>query len=326
MRVSFGRELAPVVVEFPDFKSAELFAGAFAPGFKAKPRSVSGKFQRSDAVPGLSGRVCQSKQAVCDADYRLSRLSNGWNIETGAGDVLAEGKRFDQAVGLLDAEFEKRLRNMTSPTIASLHSCGILTPAGAVELLGISGSGKTTLGLACAASGICHLGDEFGFVDLETGLSWHAEYPIGIKRELYGLSRDKDSGPFLGLTPSGEIEGLQCESAFGIKSTLYSREALEECTTLRFCRPDVHRHLRAMVSVSRRKDATPSLVALPLSTWVKEIMPSIDADLTRQEVFSKLIYLSSGHDVEFLRLVYFEAIDGVALLLRRFGARHGYSS
>lgn len=318
VRVSFGSGFDPIGVELPDLGSAESFASAFALGFRDRVNPAGCARCRGGARESQDAKVCQHRQSACNADYRLSWSPKGWRIEAGGSGVLADGRSFAQAVGLLDSEFEGRLRKTGSPATASLHSCGVLTSRGAVEILGVSGSGKTTLGLACAESGLRHIGDEFGFVDLDNGLSWHAEYPVGIKCGSRSSSADANTEPCAALPRLRAACGLRCETPFGICSTLYARDVLGKDGKMQFARPDERRILRAMVSVRRDEGATPSLRALPLSKWVRDVMPSVDAGLTRQEIFSGLVSLASRHGVEFLRLVYSEACDGAALLLDHF--------
>ena len=126
-------------------------------------------------------------------------------VEIHAGDSL-------EALGLLDAAFEWRLRSLASGPVLATHSCAVQLGDGAVAIIGASCAGKTTLGLALGQAGLPLIGDEFGYLDFETGNCWHAEYPISLKP---GTAKALGIGGVLG-------RGIEVTSPHGVRSKLFS--------------------------------------------------------------------------------------------------------
>lgn len=291
VRVSFGEGLGGACVRFA---GDDDLARAFASVFSTHAAPCSGEGGAFDYV------------VKADAGGAPARLRD-YQIRDAHGDVLGCGLSSAQAVGVLDAAFEARVRGRATGSVCALHSCGVLVSGGVVALVGVSGSGKTTLGLACAGAGLPHAGDEFGFLDLESGRCRHAEYPLGLKE-------GRHAGFLAGVVGAG----LASESPCGVRSRLFSRRQIASSLGLAVASADEPRPLVGIVSVGRADRAGATFERLSVARWPDEVMPSVDGVLPRDELFRALLSLSSRNQVRVIRLAYAEADEGAALLAREF--------
>lgn len=214
-----------------------------------------------------------------------------------------------EELGLLDSEREREIRSFATGRVLTLHSCGVALDDdadGVVALLGVSGSGKTTLGLACAQAGMMHLGDEYGFVDLDTGEYWHEEYPISVKEGSSLLAH-------LGC------RGEEMISPFGVRSYAFPRsELIRSLGGVCGC-ASKRRPLRAFVAVNYSADAQASLEPLSVARWPEVLLPSIDGSLSRRELFDSLVELVPKFGIRVCRLSYSVSEDAL-MLMRGLGS------
>lgn len=206
------------------------------------------------------------------------------------------------ALGALDYRFDLEIRAHKTARLCTVHSCGLMAPSGgALAVLGQSGSGKTTLGLACAMAGFGYMGDEFGFLDLESGNYSHTRYPLCVRRAAWnvlGLKRPKKAVPF--VSPLGnEADMVALEDVLGRDT--YRREPAP---------------LAAIVVPYRVANAAPTLQMLSVTEWVEALMPSLDANLSRDVLFRKLVSLVALNGVKVFAAEYSHIEDGIELVKR----------
>ena len=218
----------------------------------------------------------------------VSRNDEGYSL-LGYG-----GLSLEAALGVIDAYFDSAIRSATQDKLATLHSFGVVAPGGkGIAILGTSAAGKTTLGLACALEGLGLMGDEFAFLDLGSGEYRQAFYPLCVRDptwEVLGLEKPEASQRI--LTPLG---GSAC---------LLPRDLIEK-TSASSC-------LSAPLGyvVCPERDSSTSgvfLGELSVAAWPVDVMPSVDAPMPRDRLFSELVSLSARKGIRFLRLRYADA-------------------
>lgn len=215
-----------------------------------------------------------------------------------------------EELGLFDEKREKEIRSSVSGNVLTLHSCGIACgDDGSIALVGVSGSGKTTLGLACSTAGMVHLGDEFGFLDLDTGECWYEEYPVSIKED----------SPLLDLI---DCPGRQMISPCGIASSVYPRAQLISSFDGHYATASEHRRLKAFVAVDYDANNPSTLTRLSIADWPALLLPSVDGRLSRREIFDSLVTLAANLEVRVYRLSYGKTSDGVRLIGELASACH----
>lgn len=225
----------------------------------------------------------------------VRRTGSVYMLRDGKAEVHAEG--FSEALGLLDAAFERRLRSLASRSVFAIHSCAVRFGDGTAVIVGTSGAGKTTLGLALTQAGLSLIGDEFGYLDSETGNYWHAEYPIALKRDTamtLAFSR------ILG-------HGIKMVSPYGVCSELLPvrrvRDAVESETVCSIGGLP----LRALIFPSRTDGSPPSIRRPSVTELPRLLMPSIDGLGTRARVFSRALGVISRNGCELIEIEYGDA-------------------
>lgn len=264
-------------------------------------RRFAAVYGNADAVGGIA-----AEEAVLEAvvrggdDDMLSVRVNGTSFC---------GLDAAQTVGALDAAFEGCLRGFATPGLCTAHACGLVGRGGAVALLGTSGAGKTTLGLACALSGLEFAGDEFGFLDLKDGGYCHASYPVFLKEGTLSA---------LGCGHLGG--GLPIESLRGLHAEAYAPEYLAHAWGMKLASPSVALPLRAVIALRRGCSSNAAqLVRLSVARWVEEVMPSLDAPVSRSQLLLSLVALASRCDIGVFRIEYSDVHQAAALLAEKFG-------
>lgn len=244
-------------------------------------------------------------------DLGVAREGDGFTVSH-AGAIARAGSA-SAAIGLVDAACEAHIRSTARGGVLTVHSCGLACGGKAVALVGVSGSGKTTLGLALADAGLSLLGDEFGFLDCETGLYWHAEYPIGLKAgtaEALGL----------GETPAG---GVRSTSPYGVASTLVPAGRVRSALGRGEAASSSGLPLGAIV-FPRFEGGSPTRVdGVSVNDLPQLLLPSIDGEGRRSEVFAKALSAASLAGAELLRITYGDAREAGQLLARRACERWG---
>lgn len=226
---------------------------------------------------------------------KVRRTGSVYMLRDGKAEVHAEG--FSEALGLLDAAFERRLRSLASRSVFTTHSCAVRFGDGAAVIVGTSSAGKTTLGLALAQAGLSLIGDEFGYLDFETGNYWHAEYPIALK---YGTAKTLGIGGVLG-------RGIEMTSPYGVHSELFPvRRVRDAIGSKSACRPG-SLPLRMLVFPKRIDGAQPSIRRPSVAELPRLLMPSIDGTGTRAQVFSRALGAISRNECELIEVEYGDA-------------------
>lgn len=225
----------------------------------------------------------------------VRRTGSVYMLRDGKAEVHAES--FSEALGFLDAAFEWRLRSLVSRSVFATHSCAVRFGDGAAVIVGASGAGKTTLGLALTQAGLSLIGDEFGYLDSETGSYWHAEYPIALKRNTATA-----------LAFSGIFgHGIKMVSPYGVCSELFPIKRVRDVVgSERVCSIG-GLPLRALIFPSRADGLPPSIRRLSVTELPRLLMPSIDGLGTRAQVFSRTLGVISRNGCELIEIEYGDA-------------------
>ncbi len=193
--------------------------------------------------------------------------------------------------GIADKYLESSLRSRVTEYVCTTHSFGFAKGEQAFMLAGVSGSGKTTLGLALLQHGFAFMGDEFGYLDLRTGMYWHAHYPICVKKptlELCGLTEIKPS--------------LTIETPYGIQAdVLNTKKVLKLCHTRSLAGRKVM--LRGIIV----PQIAPTLHGaqidyLSIADWPKVLLHSFACKGSRSKLFKGLVGLVKDKNIEVYRL------------------------
>ena len=226
---------------------------------------------------------------------KVWRKGSVYMLRDGKAEVHAEG--FSEALGLLDAAFEWRLRSLASPSVLAMHSCAVRLGDGAAVIVGISGAGKTTLGLALAQAGLSLIGDEFGYLDSETGNYWNAEYPIALKRDT-------------AMSPAFRRvfeRGIKMVSPYGVCSELFPVRCVRDAIGSEGVCSIGGLPLRTLIFPSRIDGSSPSIKSLTVTELPRLLMPSIDGLGTRAQVFSRALGVISRNGCALIKVEYGDA-------------------
>ena len=221
---------------------------------------------------------------------------------------LLNGDMSPHEAGLFEVEAESTLRALSTKQVATVHASSVLSAHGAVILIGISGTGKTTLALECARHGLPHIGDEFCYFSFGPANCWHIEYPIGIKM----------GSPFF---RNALNIGTKALSPLGIASLVCDRKQLltEIGGTAAACGIAHPYDLEAIICLRRMKAASCCIDPLSVTKWTEQVLPSIDAPTSRNQLFNQLLAAVSSHHIRVAALRYSESREAASLLSRTFG-------
>lgn len=204
---------------------------------------------------------------------------------------------------------------MTTGSVCSIHSAGVEIGGAAIALVGESGVGKTTLALALALSGARLLGDEFAYLNLDTGCYHHADYPICLKpgtKETLGLI-------------SYLTFGVDMTSPWGVSSKAYPLKkmlavlgrASGKAGGIRS--PFVSIPVRALVFPRWDDRAEEAYIEQVLIAELPNmLMPSIICNGSRIALFKRFIALLSEQGIVLLSIRYKDAFSCVHKLLRYY--------
>ena len=228
-------------------------------------------------------------------DMKVWRTESNYMLRSGRIEAHSDGLL--KALGLLDTAFEWRLRSLASGSILAIHSCAVQFGDGAAAIVGTSCAGKTTLGLALVQAGLSLIGDEFGYLDFETGNYWHAEYPIALK---CGTSKVLDVRRVLG-------RGIEMISPYGVSSELFPVRRVRDALG-----PESACHigglpLRVLIFPKRIVGSPPIMRRASVAELPRLLMPSIDGAGTRTQVFSRVLDVISRNKCELIEVEYGDA-------------------
>ncbi len=297
--------------EFSDDRVALSGASCVRIGFGGVFGEASLGFEDGEMAKRIArvfSGVALPNESYSSCDFRIASRMQRHKVFLRDGSRAAACSSEAQLVGSLDAIFDARLREPASVEICAVHSSCVEVANGLVAFTGVSGSGKTTLALACAMRGLPHAGDEFGLLNMNTGMFCQAEYPVALKSAL----------PIAAISPNIAEGSLEAVSPFGIASRLHSRSEILALLHARRAAASEWRPLVAIVSVERKNCIRPHIEDLQVSDWVGRLMPSIDAPVSRGELFSRLLSLPLKAGVRVLRLEYDDAFDAACLVDRYF--------
>lgn len=251
----------------------------------------------------------------------------------------AEGLEAPRVIGALDTVFEQRIRSCASEDVCSVHSFGLSVSGAAIALVGRSGAGKTTLGIAVASLGAGLLGDEFGFLDLRSGMYTHARYPFALKRASFDAALD-GRGHF--DESSVRVSSLLAVSPWGVESLVVPLEVAraqfgfseEDCSPNRSevdgWRLEAPLPLKAIVALDRFSAMSgcrngcagvfdgARLLPLPIVQFSEWLFPSIAAPGPRAKTLSNVVSALGNLKIRMLKLEYSDAREAATVLLSEF--------
>lgn len=274
LHIDFGALAGEVRIWFDDETFARSVAKAFGGHARVLLANADSKASCDHVISGHSG-----------SSYSLDGA-------TGSQDAPA-------TLGLLDSAFDTLIRSCTAPHIAAVHASAVEVNGRAVAIAGTSGTGKTTLSLACGISGIPLIGDEFGFLGLDTALYSHALYPLCVR-----------DGTWRALGAESPADALPIDTPYGGKALMCSPHAV----------PDISvwggevLPLGAIIVPYRKPGAKPRLRRVSVADWPKVLMPSVDASVARDELFRSLVHLFAAKGISVLCAEYDTPGQGVSLV------------
>ncbi len=225
----------------------------------------------------------------------VGRAESGYSFDNGVT-CLPESN----VLGNLDAALDKRIRATATPTSCTLHSCGVAASDGkAAALLGTSHAGKTTLGMACAMNNLALIDDEFGFLDLLDGTYSHVHYPLCVREQTWNLMGTAPPASSLRFeTPYGNVADMVAPcSVNGL--ALWEKGSLS---------------LRVVIVPHRAAGVTPILRRLSVAEWPKVLMTSIDAPISRDELFRRIVHIFGKQNIAVFEACYDNIWDGTKLV------------
>jgi hypothetical protein len=96
------------------------------------------------------------------------------------GKLLRKDLLRDEAAYCVTRIFGDEICACVSAPVCVMHAASVLTSGGIVSFCGASGSGKTSLSLFFSEYG-SYVGDEYAFLDIETGCLRHEQHPFQLK-------------------------------------------------------------------------------------------------------------------------------------------------
>jgi hypothetical protein len=96
------------------------------------------------------------------------------------GSLVGDGLLRDEAAYRVTRIFGDDICAHVSASVCVMHAASVLFHDRIVSFSGVSGSGKTSLSLFFSKYG-SYIGDEYAFLDMETGHLWHEQHPFQLK-------------------------------------------------------------------------------------------------------------------------------------------------
>lgn len=204
-------------------------------------------------------------------------------------------------IGAIDAAVEVLLRRQASGNVCNVHAFGIEVNGCAHAIMGVSGAGKTTFGLACCLAGAGFMGDEYGYLDLDAGAYWHASHPVCVK---------EGTNCALGwMLPSG----APLITPFGLHAQAIPEDTLLNCLAFRDSRKKSI-PLKTFILPHRVVDSAgrTGIERVGIAKWTEMVMPSLENQEGRQDLFGRMLKLASRKGIETLRISYDDAHRGAS--------------
>lgn len=272
-----------------------------AAAFSFDDHALASRFKRAYGLRETDGRssgVWFETRRDGAGFYSLAS-SNGENARGGLEHVL----------GSIDESLDKMIRMQVDERTCSLHASSSAVLGSAVACAGVSGSGKTTLALALAAVGDGLIGDEYAFLDLDTGMLEHEAHPVQVKVDCGTAAEENAVGSGLGMV-----------SRWGV-STVAKSPADAGARFL----PGSH---RLKMIVFPRFDSSAngaSLFKVPIAALPQMLLTSAVGGGGRVQLFKAMTRLASKGGVGFCEARYNdadEAAKAIVSLLGRRGSLH----
>jgi len=169
-----------------------------------------------------------------------------------------------------------------------------------VSFFGSSGSGKTTLSLYFSKYGY-FIGDEYAYIDLNTGFLWHEQHPFQLKKSNATSILDDLSSP-----------AVLAVQGFPFGQAYYASLAFTNHKTVKHSD-----RIKVKVMVLPRYDSSiedTRICKLRISELPSVVLQSLMGESTPSILFKRFIQMASSEHVQFYEVKFSDGIDAAKQL------------